>query len=79
MSYTVIDIKGTLIKAKAEKSDHVVTRNILHFRRIQKKGVFRNSTSNESGNDFHSSSKPLRCGSFLEKTPKKKKKALVPL
>ena len=37
MSYAVIDIKGTLIKAKAEKSDHVVTRDIPHFRRIQKK------------------------------------------
>ena len=46
--------KGTLIKAKAENRDRVVTRNISYFRRISKDTGFpkSTSTSDESDNDF---------------------------
>ena len=47
--YIVTYTKGTLIKAKA---DHVVARNISHFRGIPKDVVFPNSTSDESYDDF---------------------------
>ena len=50
--YIVIFKKGALVKAKAENSDHVVTRNISHFCRILKDAVFPNSTFHESDNDF---------------------------
>ena len=48
----VTDTKGILIKAKAENSHQVVTRNISHFRRIPKDAVFPNNTSDESDNNF---------------------------
>ena len=38
--YRVIDTKGSLIKPKAENSDHEVTRIVSHFRRIPKDAVF---------------------------------------
>ena len=50
--YIVIETKGTLIKAKEENSERVVTRNISYFRRIPKDAVFPNNTSDESDDDF---------------------------
>ena len=50
--YIVIETKETLIKAKEENSDRVVTRNISYFCRILKDSVFPNNTSDESDNDF---------------------------
>ena len=50
--YIVIETEGTLIKAKEENSNRVVTRNISHFRRIPKDAVFPNNTSDESDDDF---------------------------
>ena len=51
-SYRVICTKGTLVKADAENSDRVVTRNISHSRRIPKDAVFPKSTSDEPDDDF---------------------------
>ena len=48
----MIQTKETLIKAKEENSDRVVTRNISYFCRILKDSVFPNNTSDESDNDF---------------------------
>ena len=45
--YIVIYTKGILIKTKAENSNCIVTRNILHFRRIPKDAVFPYSTSDD--------------------------------
>ena len=50
--YIVIETKETLIKAKEENSDRVVTRNISYFCRILKDSVFPKNTSYESDNDF---------------------------
>ena len=50
--YIVIETNRTLIKAKEENSDCVVTRNISHFPKIPKDAVFPNNTSDESDNDF---------------------------
>ena len=50
--YIVIETKGTLIKAKEENSNRVVTKNISHFCKIPKDAVFPNNTSDESDNDL---------------------------
>ena len=50
--YTGIYIKGTLVKAKAKNTDHVVTRNISCFHRIPKDAVFPSSRSEESDDEF---------------------------
>ena len=74
--YLVIETKGTLIKAKEEKSDSVVTRN-YHFFRIPKDAGFPNNTSDESGDEFEYSrhdnnanhSKNNRCYPLTNRQP----------
>ena len=48
----VIYTKWTLIKAKAENSNHRVTRNMSYFHRILNDGIFSSNTTYESNNDF---------------------------